>query len=99
MVTFAPGTQVMTPVSADISNGENNQCGGTPTIHEIMASQTQLREVNSSVTRLPAGARMCLYDMAEHPERVDIIDASDNTQDGMKSLRISTHCAVVTSAT
>eukprot|EP00957_Ditylum_brightwellii_P016836 1268817-Ditylum_brightwellii.AAC.1 len=25
MVTFAPGTQVMIPVSAGISNGENNQ--------------------------------------------------------------------------
>eukprot|EP00957_Ditylum_brightwellii_P157389 11979217-Ditylum_brightwellii.AAC.1 len=25
IVTFAPGMQVMTPVSAGISNGENNQ--------------------------------------------------------------------------
>eukprot|EP00957_Ditylum_brightwellii_P083264 6331077-Ditylum_brightwellii.AAC.1 len=45
----------MTLVSAGISNGENNQRGGTPTICEIMASQTQHREVNSSMTRLPAG--------------------------------------------
>eukprot|EP00957_Ditylum_brightwellii_P028183 2128547-Ditylum_brightwellii.AAC.1 len=58
MVTFAPGTQVMTPVSAGISNGENNQSGGTPMIHEIMASQTQHREVNSAMTRLPAGRYM-----------------------------------------
>eukprot|EP00957_Ditylum_brightwellii_P132278 10086535-Ditylum_brightwellii.AAC.1 len=36
--------------------------------------------------------------MAEHPERVDIIGASDDMQDGMKSLPISTYCAVVTSA-
>eukprot|EP00957_Ditylum_brightwellii_P021987 1658391-Ditylum_brightwellii.AAC.1 len=55
MVTFAPGTQVMPPVLAGISNGENNQSGGTPTICEIMASQTQHREFNSSMTRLPAG--------------------------------------------
>eukprot|EP00957_Ditylum_brightwellii_P043233 3276296-Ditylum_brightwellii.AAC.1 len=55
MVIFAPGTQVMTPVSAGISNGENNQSGWTPTICEIMASQTQPRAVNSSMTRLPAG--------------------------------------------
>eukprot|EP00957_Ditylum_brightwellii_P077585 5895434-Ditylum_brightwellii.AAC.2 len=40
MVTFAPGTQVMKLDSAGISNGKNNQSGGTPTIHEIMASQT-----------------------------------------------------------
>eukprot|EP00957_Ditylum_brightwellii_P084702 6440304-Ditylum_brightwellii.AAC.1 len=44
MVTYAPGTQVMTLVLASISNGENSQSGGTPTIHEIMASQTQPRE-------------------------------------------------------
>eukprot|EP00957_Ditylum_brightwellii_P064301 4879378-Ditylum_brightwellii.AAC.1 len=54
MVTFALGTQVMKLVSADISNRENNQFGGTPIIHDIMASQTQPREVNSSMTRLPA---------------------------------------------
>eukprot|EP00957_Ditylum_brightwellii_P185170 14101216-Ditylum_brightwellii.AAC.1 len=128
MVTFAPGTQVMTLVSAGISNGENNQSGGTPMIHEIMASPTQLREVNSSITRLPAGvytdqagrqfqvnaighlqisnlevegnkeiclidggsnndmagAGMHLYEMAEHPESVDIIVVSDDVQDGMK---------------
>eukprot|EP00957_Ditylum_brightwellii_P113275 8637463-Ditylum_brightwellii.AAC.2 len=53
MVTFAPGTQVMTPVSASISNGENNQSGGTPTICEIMVSKTQPREDNSSMTGLP----------------------------------------------
>eukprot|EP00957_Ditylum_brightwellii_P189913 14457559-Ditylum_brightwellii.AAC.1 len=108
-----------------------------------MASQTQPREVNSSMTRLPAcvytdqtgcqfqvnaiqylqitnpevegnkelcliddssnnglaGPRMRLYEMAEHPERVDIIGANDDIQDGMKSLPISTYCAVVTSAT
>eukprot|EP00957_Ditylum_brightwellii_P104326 7946544-Ditylum_brightwellii.AAC.1 len=46
-----------------------------------------------------AGARMCLYEIAEHPEQVDIIGTSDDTQDGMKSLPISTYCAVVTSAT
>eukprot|EP00957_Ditylum_brightwellii_P176803 13467403-Ditylum_brightwellii.AAC.1 len=52
MVTFTPGTQVMAPVSAGISNRENNQSGVTPTIHEIMASQTQPREVNLSMTEL-----------------------------------------------
>eukprot|EP00957_Ditylum_brightwellii_P147431 11226212-Ditylum_brightwellii.AAC.1 len=45
------------------------------------------------------GAGMCLYEMAEHPERVDIIGASDDVQDEMKSLPISTYCAVVISAT
>eukprot|EP00957_Ditylum_brightwellii_P092134 7014724-Ditylum_brightwellii.AAC.1 len=34
MVTYAPGTQVMAPVSAGISNGENSQSDGTPMIHE-----------------------------------------------------------------
>eukprot|EP00957_Ditylum_brightwellii_P191090 14549888-Ditylum_brightwellii.AAC.1 len=58
MVTYTPGTQVMTLVSASISNGENDQSGGTPTICEIMASQTKPREVNSSMTRLPAGVYM-----------------------------------------
>eukprot|EP00957_Ditylum_brightwellii_P004891 372611-Ditylum_brightwellii.AAC.1 len=47
----------MALVSAGISNEENNQSGGTPMICEIMASQTQPREVNSSMTRLPA----CVY--------------------------------------
>eukprot|EP00957_Ditylum_brightwellii_P029491 2229061-Ditylum_brightwellii.AAC.1 len=28
MVTFSAGTHVMTPASADISNGEKNQSGG-----------------------------------------------------------------------
>eukprot|EP00957_Ditylum_brightwellii_P136177 10385534-Ditylum_brightwellii.AAC.1 len=46
-----------------------------------------------------AGAGMHLYELAEYPECVDIIDASDNVQDGMKSLPISTYCAVVISAT
>eukprot|EP00957_Ditylum_brightwellii_P063433 4815092-Ditylum_brightwellii.AAC.1 len=134
---------MMTLFSADISNGENHQSGGIPTICEIMASQIHLRKFNSSMTRLPAGvytnqtgcqfqvnalqflqisnlkvegnkelcfidggsnnsfagAGMHLYEMAEHPEHVDIIDASYNVQDGMKSLTIGTHCAVVTSAT
>eukprot|EP00957_Ditylum_brightwellii_P110902 8458892-Ditylum_brightwellii.AAC.1 len=58
MVEFAPGTQVLTPVSVGISNGENSQSGGTPTIHGIIASQTQPREVNSSMTRLPTGIFM-----------------------------------------
>eukprot|EP00957_Ditylum_brightwellii_P034763 2634461-Ditylum_brightwellii.AAC.1 len=58
MVTLAPATQVITPVSTGMSNGENNQSGGTPTIHEIMASHTQPREVNSSMTRLPASIYM-----------------------------------------
>eukprot|EP00957_Ditylum_brightwellii_P132812 10127034-Ditylum_brightwellii.AAC.1 len=74
-----------------------------------MASQTQPREVNSSMIRLPAcisnfevkenkelclidggsnnglaGTGMHQYEMAEHPERVDIIGASDDVQDGMK---------------
>eukprot|EP00957_Ditylum_brightwellii_P043890 3328923-Ditylum_brightwellii.AAC.1 len=44
MVTCTPGAQVMSPVSVGISNGENNQSGGTPIIREIMASQTQPRE-------------------------------------------------------
>eukprot|EP00957_Ditylum_brightwellii_P139261 10613723-Ditylum_brightwellii.AAC.1 len=96
----------MTPVSAGISNGENNQSGGTPTICEIMASQTQPREVNLSMTRLSVGVYMdqtgtgmCLYEIVEHPECVDIIGASDDVHDGMKSLPIGTYCAVVTSAT
>eukprot|EP00957_Ditylum_brightwellii_P102330 7800400-Ditylum_brightwellii.AAC.1 len=46
-----------------------------------------------------AGVGMRLYEMAEHPECVDIIGASDDIQDGMKSLHIGTYCAVVTSAT
>eukprot|EP00957_Ditylum_brightwellii_P004375 331784-Ditylum_brightwellii.AAC.1 len=124
MVTFTPCTQVMTPVSAGIRNGKNNQSGGTPTIYEIMASQTQPKKVNSSMTKLPAGISnlevegnkelcfidggsnnglagtgMCLYEMAEHPEHVDIIGVSDDIQDGMKSLHIGTYCTVVTSAT
>eukprot|EP00957_Ditylum_brightwellii_P028032 2116358-Ditylum_brightwellii.AAC.1 len=143
MVTFAPGTQVMTLVSFGISNGENNQSGGAPAICEIMASQTQTREINSLMTRLPAGvytdqtgcqfqvntmqhlqisnlevegnkelclingafnnslagAGMRLYEMSEHPEHVDIIGASDDVQDGMKSMPISTYYAVVTFAT
>eukprot|EP00957_Ditylum_brightwellii_P015591 1175693-Ditylum_brightwellii.AAC.1 len=45
------------------------------------------------------GARMRLYEMSEHPERVDIIGARDDVQDGMKRLPIGTYCAVVTSAT
>eukprot|EP00957_Ditylum_brightwellii_P200237 15264576-Ditylum_brightwellii.AAC.1 len=112
----------MTLVSAGISNGENNQSCGTPLICEIMASQTQPREVSSSMTRLPAGVytdqtgcqfevnamqrlhisnlevegrkELCLidgdsnnglagagirlYEMAEHPECVDIIGTSDD---------------------
>eukprot|EP00957_Ditylum_brightwellii_P129302 9863646-Ditylum_brightwellii.AAC.1 len=44
------------------------------------------------------GTGMHLYEMVEHPERVDIIGASDDIQNGMKSLPISTYCAVVTSA-
>eukprot|EP00957_Ditylum_brightwellii_P159923 12172839-Ditylum_brightwellii.AAC.1 len=44
----------MTLVSAGISNGENNQSGKNPMICQIMASQTQPREVNSSMTRLPS---------------------------------------------
>eukprot|EP00957_Ditylum_brightwellii_P196580 14978194-Ditylum_brightwellii.AAC.1 len=84
IVTFAPGTQAMTLVSAGISNEENNQSSKTPMIHEIMASQKQPKEVNSSITRLPAGAGMCLDEMAEHPEHIDIIGASDDVQDGMK---------------
>eukprot|EP00957_Ditylum_brightwellii_P077473 5886902-Ditylum_brightwellii.AAC.1 len=103
-----------------------------------MAFQTQPREVNSSMTRLPAGiytdqtvdqfqvdamqrlqisnfevegnkelclidggsnnglvrTGMRLYEMVEHPECVDIINASDGIQDGMKSLPISTYYAV-----
>eukprot|EP00957_Ditylum_brightwellii_P102285 7797543-Ditylum_brightwellii.AAC.1 len=34
----------MAPVSDGISNGENNQSGGTPAICEIMASQSQPKE-------------------------------------------------------
>eukprot|EP00957_Ditylum_brightwellii_P025228 1909578-Ditylum_brightwellii.AAC.1 len=100
-----------------------------------MASHTQPREVNSSMTRLPAGtytnqtdrqfqvnamqhlkisnievegnkefcliddgsnnglagAGVCLYEMAEHPERVEIIGASNGVQDGTKSLPIGTY--------
>eukprot|EP00957_Ditylum_brightwellii_P126409 9636060-Ditylum_brightwellii.AAC.1 len=44
------------------------------------------------------GPGMCLYEMAEHPEHVDIIGASDEIQDRMKSLPIGTYCAVITSA-
>eukprot|EP00957_Ditylum_brightwellii_P129722 9895612-Ditylum_brightwellii.AAC.1 len=61
MLTFAPGTQVMTLVSAGISNEENNQSGGTPTVCGIMASQTQPREVNSSMTILPEEGSKQLY--------------------------------------
>eukprot|EP00957_Ditylum_brightwellii_P140475 10702822-Ditylum_brightwellii.AAC.1 len=46
-----------------------------------------------------AGAGMCIYEMAEHPEGEDIIGTSDDVQDGMKSLPIVTYCTVVTSAT
>eukprot|EP00957_Ditylum_brightwellii_P180227 13729369-Ditylum_brightwellii.AAC.1 len=46
-----------------------------------------------------AGAGMHLHEMAEHPECVDIIGASNDIQEGMKSLPIGTYCAVVTSAT
>ena len=45
-----------------------------------------------------AGAGMRLYEMAEYQERVDIIGASDNVQDGMKGLPVGTYCAVATSA-
>eukprot|EP00957_Ditylum_brightwellii_P023770 1794081-Ditylum_brightwellii.AAC.1 len=55
MVTFALDTQVMILVSAGISNGENNQRCGIPMILEIMISQTQPREFNLSMTRLPVG--------------------------------------------
>ena len=41
---------------------------------------------------------MRLYEIAEYPERVDIIRASDNVQDGVKGLSIGTYCAVVNSA-
>eukprot|EP00957_Ditylum_brightwellii_P013602 1025996-Ditylum_brightwellii.AAC.1 len=45
---------MMTPVSAgNTSNGENNKNNGTPTIPEIMASQTQPRAANSSMAMLP----------------------------------------------
>eukprot|EP00957_Ditylum_brightwellii_P054936 4163292-Ditylum_brightwellii.AAC.1 len=118
----------MTLVSAGISNGENNQTGGTPMVYETIASQTQPREVNLSMIRLPAGvytdqtgfqfqvndmqhlqisnlavkgnkdlcliagssnnglagAGMHLYEIAEYPEHIDIIGASDDIQDGMK---------------
>eukprot|EP00957_Ditylum_brightwellii_P127929 9756227-Ditylum_brightwellii.AAC.1 len=46
-----------------------------------------------------AGVGMHLCKMAEHPEFVDIIGASDDVQDGMKSLPTGTYCAVVTFAT
>eukprot|EP00957_Ditylum_brightwellii_P121365 9255589-Ditylum_brightwellii.AAC.1 len=46
-----------------------------------------------------AGAGMHLYEMAEHPECVEIVGASDSIQDGMKSLPFGTYCALVTSAT
>eukprot|EP00957_Ditylum_brightwellii_P096024 7316037-Ditylum_brightwellii.AAC.1 len=103
----------MTPVSAGISNGENNQSDGTPTICEIMECTTQHREIsdlkvegNKDICLIGdvsnnglAETGMCLYEMAEYPEHVDIIGTSDNIQDGMKSVPIGTYCAVVTSAT
>eukprot|EP00957_Ditylum_brightwellii_P145926 11112499-Ditylum_brightwellii.AAC.1 len=45
------------------------------------------------------GAGMCLFDMAEHPEYVNITGASNYVQDGIKYMPIGTYCAVVTSAT
>eukprot|EP00957_Ditylum_brightwellii_P048818 3703816-Ditylum_brightwellii.AAC.1 len=122
IVAYTPDTQVITPVSAGISHGENNQSSEAPIICKIMASQAQPREIKSSMTRLPAGiytdhtgcqfqvndmqhfcisnleveenkefclndggsnncltgTGMCLYEMAEHPEPVDIIGASDD---------------------
>eukprot|EP00957_Ditylum_brightwellii_P064645 4906228-Ditylum_brightwellii.AAC.1 len=134
---------MMTPVLAGISNRENSQSGGTPMICKIMASQTQPRDVNLSMPRLPAGvytdqkgcqfqvnamqclqisnleieenkelclidgcsnnslaeAGMHLFEMAEFSEPVTIIGASDDVQNGIKSLPIGTYCAVVTTAT
>eukprot|EP00957_Ditylum_brightwellii_P132488 10103317-Ditylum_brightwellii.AAC.1 len=58
MLMYTPDTQVMIPISTGIGNKENNQSGRTPIIHEIMASQTQPRGVNSSITMLPAGICM-----------------------------------------
>eukprot|EP00957_Ditylum_brightwellii_P022430 1692433-Ditylum_brightwellii.AAC.1 len=113
MVTYTPGTQVMTPVLAGISNGENNQSDGTPMICEIMASQAQPKEIsnievegNKALCLIDGdsnnglvGAGIYLYEMTEHPEHVDTIGASDDAQDGMKILSISISCAVITSAT
>eukprot|EP00957_Ditylum_brightwellii_P207822 15354683-Ditylum_brightwellii.AAC.2 len=45
------------------------------------------------------GAGMCIYEMAERPEHVDIIGASADVQDGTESLPIGTCCTVATSAT
>ena len=143
MVPYESGAQMMMPVQAGNSNyRESTHSGESPTIREIMKSQTKPKGVNSSMTLPPgvytdqngrqfqinairrlhisnleieenknlclidggsnnglAGAGMRLYEMAEYPERVDIIGASDNVQDEMKGLPIGTYCAVVTSAT
>ena len=49
---------------------------------------------NSGLT----GAGMREYEMSESPERVDIIGASDDVENGMNGLPIGTYCGVVTSS-
>jgi hypothetical protein len=45
-----------------------------------------------------AGANMRLLEMPEHPERIDVIGASDQVESGMRGLPLATYCAIVTSA-
>eukprot|EP00957_Ditylum_brightwellii_P021976 1657549-Ditylum_brightwellii.AAC.1 len=87
----------MTPFLAGISNGENNQCGETPTIHEIMASQTQPREFNSSMARLPAG--MHLYEMAEHPSMQTLLVQASIVWSYLEPRRIGGKQKIVTNDT
>ena len=44
-----------------------------------------------------AGKCMREYEISEAPERVDIVGASDNVENGMDNLPIATYCSVVTS--
>eukprot|EP00957_Ditylum_brightwellii_P053368 4045211-Ditylum_brightwellii.AAC.1 len=68
MVTFSLGTQVMTPVSADISNEENIQSGGTPTICVSMDQTGCQFQVNAmqylqmSNLEVKGSKELCLID-------------------------------------
>eukprot|EP00957_Ditylum_brightwellii_P165538 12602619-Ditylum_brightwellii.AAC.1 len=59
----------------------------------------ELRLIDDGSNNSLSGAGIHLYEIAKNVEHADIIGASDDVQDGIKSLPISTYCAVVTSAT